>query len=353
MPVEKLSGLPANELASTHMVAYGMGFDPYFEEARRVNLALELALTGLRQGKAAISKDFLNLLLYGKFINPMLGVVGAHAMLQERKIKWSLFDTVVKNLQKLIQGSPDVIALQMLGKNLRNDDSKSKVPPVAWPPMLLAGIKGLVGRDAKEPGLIAPASLAEKCAARLYQKGPWTCWEPVSAQELRDARGQVQIEPFDVKPYLVFMRDLWESEKIRDSAEKTKTLVSKLESLDLNQFRDRVENSVTSEVMKHLPLTKSRKYARRQDALQTLWKEISKEKLPQLSEAIRSPEVAAVGDFLNSMLKEARREKGAIDLSKLKIEDISLQMELPVASVQRAIKTIAGNFGDAWKKGNI
>ncbi|MBI5309001.1 MAG: hypothetical protein HZB37_11915 [Planctomycetes bacterium] len=159
--------------ASIHMVRQDMGFNDYEPQ---INQALELSLGGLRTGNLIVPDDLLNLLLNGKFQNPMLGIVGAHAMLQRHQKNWSLFDIVLDNLEKLIPGDPDVIALKLLGRHLRNDTSRTSIQSLCWPPMLYIGYRALIAHDWIENDIIKDGSIAEISAAGLLPESPWTCW---------------------------------------------------------------------------------------------------------------------------------------------------------------------------------
>jgi hypothetical protein len=120
--------------------------------------------------------------LGGKFQNPMLGIVGAHAILQRRTRDWRTFDLVVQNLENLIPGHTNVAALRLCGELLRQQESHVQVAPLSWPPMLCAGYKGLIESDWKESGnLIVDESVAERAAAMLLPESPWTCWLALEA----------------------------------------------------------------------------------------------------------------------------------------------------------------------------
>ena len=162
--------------ASIHLARIGTGFKPYSEP--RMNQALELALSGLRTGASVVPGDLLELLLHAKFQNPMLGIIGAHALLQSRDTNWSLFQTVVDNLAKpeMISGHPDVIALRLMAKLKRKDESPTDAPPISWPPMLYTAYRGLIARDWQEPNRISEGSVAQLAASRLLSQSPWSCW---------------------------------------------------------------------------------------------------------------------------------------------------------------------------------
>jgi hypothetical protein len=111
------------------MARMGRGFEISGEEGEE-NEAIDLALTGLQNNQGFLSKKELDLLLYGKFRNPVLGLVGAHILLlrrgtldarltlgnrktagiekEERRKLQETLDTVLGNLDQLIPGSPDV-----------------------------------------------------------------------------------------------------------------------------------------------------------------------------------------------------------------------------------------------------
>jgi hypothetical protein len=154
--------------------------------------AYELALWGLRDGRTVLPPDFLDVLLYGKFENPMFGILGAHALLLEPNIDFERFDVVMGNLDQLLPGAPDVAALWALGEDARlrqHGPQRATAPAdwlVGWPPMLTAGFLAALRHDARQRGrVIAEGSEAERIGARLTAAGVWTIWttEPASGTE--------------------------------------------------------------------------------------------------------------------------------------------------------------------------
>ena len=181
IPSWKGRTVPSLRNSSVYMAELRQGFD-YDILARdlssqQVGLASELALIGLRQGRPMVSHTRLRSMLQSKFRNPMLGILGAHALLLESEPRWSLFDTVVRSLKKLIPDHPDVTALHILGKQRRDKGSRSLVDPVLWPPLLYTSYRALIARDADEPGLIEDSSPADKIASHLIPDTPWTFWK--------------------------------------------------------------------------------------------------------------------------------------------------------------------------------
>jgi hypothetical protein len=189
--------------ASIHMAKVGYGYEPYADpEEERVKQTLELALNGLRCGTPVVPDDLLTLLLDAKFKNPMLGIVGAHALLQQRRPDWSMFDTVVDNLDLLIPAHPDVIALRLLGELARNEESRMEVPPVSWPPMLYAAYRGLIAADWRAPNVILDGSVAERAAARLLPQSPWMCWMALDEQVERPGNRSAYAVSFEMASLL-------------------------------------------------------------------------------------------------------------------------------------------------------
>jgi hypothetical protein len=183
------------QTASIHMSRLGDAFQPgpsiwdirnktvpewQLKEAR-VNQALDLALSGLRTGRQVVPDDLLELLLGSKFQNPMLGIVGAHAILQRQPRDWKTFDVVVRNLETLIPGHPDVAALRLNGALLRTGKVVTRAR-LGWPPMLRAGYTALIECDWTGSGdLIADGSVAERAAGMLLPESPWSCWIALEA----------------------------------------------------------------------------------------------------------------------------------------------------------------------------
>lgn len=186
--------------ASIHMVRLGLPFQPgpalweirqnsvpeWDLKEAQVNQALDLALSGLRTGNQVVPDNLLDLLLHAKYQNPMLGIVGAHAMIQRRSRNWNTFDVVVQNLESLVPGHPDVAALRFCGNLLRNQDVPVQAMPIDWPPMLSVGYRALIESDWNTSGhLIADESVAERAATTLLPESPWTYWVSLDEPEMQ------------------------------------------------------------------------------------------------------------------------------------------------------------------------
>ncbi len=287
LPAFDTRSTPTLRAASIHMAPLWAGYQ--YDDWERVNAAAELALSGLRQGRSVLRKNMLDLLLNQKFTNPMLGIIGAQAMLLQPKPNWSLFDTVRRNLKKLVPTHPDVTALFVSGKERRGIEQRSRVRKLTFPPMLAAGYRGAIARDAEEPGLIVGDSLADQAASRLYQQGPWTLWEPFTFS--------------------------------------TETTVDTSVLADIAEIERMVAHPTT-------PVS---------DTVSQLWRSVAN--APETSVgALSDPEVKHVAQFVQQAAIEERKH-GTRDLSagysELEIKNLSKTIGLPVSSVMRAIKTIS------------
>jgi hypothetical protein len=177
---------PQASAASVHMAPVDQGWSPFEAD---VGLALELANWGLREGRSAVPDDLLGALLNTKFVNPMLGIVGAHSLFLRRQPDPKLLRVVMDNLEAMVPGHPDVLALRWLFAARQAQETGAgpwpadgQRPPggVTWPPMLLPSYRALVAMDAFDPGVIVDGSPAERAAANLLVQGTWTNWAPLS-----------------------------------------------------------------------------------------------------------------------------------------------------------------------------
>jgi hypothetical protein len=168
------------ELATIHIARVGEWVP--WDDGSGTAIALESVLAGLRDGRPVVPSD-LDQLLYAKFVNPFLGIAGAHALLLESHPSAKRLKTVIGNLQQLLPESPDVAALALRAGPDRVD---VKPKPVAWPPMFYAGYRAVIRADATNPHALVDNSPAEDVAARLRIAGLFTTWaEPKAAAASR------------------------------------------------------------------------------------------------------------------------------------------------------------------------
>ncbi len=164
---------PVPELATVHTTRVGQ-WSPS-DEGGAVALALESVITGLRTGRAVVPAD-LEKFSDAKFVNPFLGIAGAHALLATPEPSLRLLQTVVDNLTRMLPQNPDVIALEHRAHKVMGATSAGPREGVVWPPMMYVGYRALLDADAMRPGVISDGSAAETAAARLRVAGLWTTW---------------------------------------------------------------------------------------------------------------------------------------------------------------------------------
>jgi hypothetical protein len=176
-------GLAADR-ASVHMTRMNDVWQPQ-SNRRDIDLAVEAARWSLRQGRPGVPPQLLRLLLTTKFRNPMLGIIGAHALLLDAKPNLRQLDEVISNLSHLVRGHPDVRALAWMLEDAKGQrrGTRPAGDAISWPPMLVASYAAAIRRDADLPGAVADGSSAEDVAAHLIVTGIWTSWRRPSEQE--------------------------------------------------------------------------------------------------------------------------------------------------------------------------
>ena len=92
---------------SVHMTRLSQPWYPNDEEAG----AVEAALAGLRDGVYSIDNRTTFRLLYSKFHNPMIGIIGLHALVLSPHPDDTLVQKVIRNLLSLVGDHPDVMAV--------------------------------------------------------------------------------------------------------------------------------------------------------------------------------------------------------------------------------------------------
>lgn len=158
-------------------VLLGHGFDPN----DRVSKAVDSALSGLQNGVDLLLPNERRMLLHGKFANPMLGLVGAHAMFLSPKPDKSVIAEVVGNLGRLLgEKAPDVRALRLMEG--RRFGKPVAVEAFDDPPMIRAGLEAVLEAAAEWPSLVPPDGLLARMAPQRFVDSPWSTWKPLVAE---------------------------------------------------------------------------------------------------------------------------------------------------------------------------
>jgi hypothetical protein len=139
-----------------------------------VNTAVETALAALRHGRPVFRRDVVDVWLQAtSVLNPMIGILAAHALRLEADPDHETYDAIVDRLRELIPDHPDVVALAMW----RGGAVDPRDLAIAWPPMLVASYRDLVlPADLVSPTAIVTGSLAERIAGSLLRHGLWLAW---------------------------------------------------------------------------------------------------------------------------------------------------------------------------------
>lgn len=130
---------------------------------------LDLARIGLANNRQILPDEVIDRILGGKFENPMLGILGAHLLLNGKKTRLGLLKIVVKNLRRILgEGThPDVEALA-----LRVENKKAKYD-FKLPPMLRQSWIQVVKSTVDNPNLIPLDSFACQNSDRMLGDEPW------------------------------------------------------------------------------------------------------------------------------------------------------------------------------------
>jgi len=164
------------------------GFNPwnYFSQQRRIDpieagrdlRLVELARQALAQGYRGIRASDLKDMLWGKWQDPILGILGLHLLLQQPDPDLGLAEDVVGRLRgDILHGfhHPDIDAIEL--EIAQRRDIPIDMPPIEAPPMLHQSWDILVKATAEKPGLIPHGSLAFQIADRLWGASAWLIWE--------------------------------------------------------------------------------------------------------------------------------------------------------------------------------
>lgn len=159
------------ETAKIFMPYMSQGFNP----ADRYTQVVDAAVTTLQQGGDFFPKDATDNLLYGKFSDPMLGLLGAHFLLKWPDLRENYVHLVLGNLENLIPGSPDVQALRLMAAERLGWDIPQT--PFDRVPMLRPALEAALRLSSDYPKLTPKKGLLECIATRFYVDSPWTSWE--------------------------------------------------------------------------------------------------------------------------------------------------------------------------------
>lgn len=130
---------------------------------------LDLARLGLTSNRQILSKNDVDRILWGKFNNPMLGILGGHLLLKSGSARIKTLKTVVTNLRHILgEGThPDVEALAL------RIDRKNARYSFELPPMLRQSWIQVVTASKQDPGIVPVDSFAGRNAGQVLNDEPW------------------------------------------------------------------------------------------------------------------------------------------------------------------------------------
>jgi hypothetical protein len=120
-----------------------------------------------------VDENMIEDMLNTKFLNPMLGIYGAHlVVLQNAPDSKDVIREVLPNLQKLVGELPDVTCLR-----LYLDDPSALTLSYPFPPMLLASWSIIVKNCPTQNNLVPAKSFSASIAGSLWGSGAWLGWK--------------------------------------------------------------------------------------------------------------------------------------------------------------------------------
>jgi hypothetical protein len=134
--------------------------------------AVEAAAATFHRGLSILRDDSVDDQLLTR--NPILGMLGAHALRRTTRSEADDYDRVVGRLEDLVPEHPDVRALAMS----RPGGQAARSDPVSWPPLLIASYRALLAADVDGSAALRAGSPAERVAASVVPSGPWLSWAP-------------------------------------------------------------------------------------------------------------------------------------------------------------------------------
>ncbi len=157
--------------------------DPYTKDKfAEIADQVDIGMTALQNNVEDVGKSLVNYFLTSKFRNPLLGLLGAYLMLLRRhqrpEIKYNdrLPKTVIRNLQKLIPGSPDLVALKHLAEPWLGEPVDEEI---TMPPLFRVGADTLIRAAARRSELIPEGCLFDAVSDRILADSAWTTWTSI------------------------------------------------------------------------------------------------------------------------------------------------------------------------------
>lgn len=192
---ESAKWLPAFETARIYLSRLSDGFQAY-SPSDSVENKIDAATRFLQNAHGNVPVGLLDDLFYGKFQEPMRGLLAAYILLKGKlenadfyddffvkehpemlNRKEEYFRIVISNLNHLLgPDSPDVKAIKLLTTDFM-DDYKNEPLHFIQPPMISFGLREVIRRASTKPTLLAAGSLLIQIAPKIKTDSVFSSWE--------------------------------------------------------------------------------------------------------------------------------------------------------------------------------
>lgn len=153
-----------------------------FDADDRLTQVVDAAIAALQSNAFEFPSTEITSLLHAKFDNPMMGLIGAHAVLRSPNRTKDDLVPIVENLIGLLGHTPDVRALELMA------GLETSAEPFDRPPLLRPGLEAvLAAAAADQTGLVPPGSLLARIGPRRLTDSAWSMWDPVVGDAGADA----------------------------------------------------------------------------------------------------------------------------------------------------------------------
>lgn len=175
------NGAPLLATASVSMRPAGAGFDP----SDALVDAYERGIADLVTGGPGPDRAMLDSLLWGKYRNPLFGLLGAHFLIRELRRKpdsagLERLALVTHNLGELLGAdAPDIAALRLWRQLLAKEDPTETLSSDV--PLFSVGFQAFI--EATAVAGAAPARGFDEVALTLDANSPWTLWRPQADEQ--------------------------------------------------------------------------------------------------------------------------------------------------------------------------
>jgi hypothetical protein len=190
-------GRPQLATASISMRPAGVGFDP----SDRLIDAYEQGIADLVTGGPGPSSETLDNLLWGKYRNPLFGLLGAHFLIRKLRreaepnpAELNRLTEVTQNLGNLLgTDAPDIVALRLWKSLIGKETPTERFPRM--PPLFNVGFQAFIEATAWLDR--TPERGFNSIALGLDGNSPWTLWKPDRTFDWTASRGP-RTSTFDV-----------------------------------------------------------------------------------------------------------------------------------------------------------